>query len=171
MSILSILSLVSLVLLNQVRTTAEGNGARLDARATHREVQARLRVILKAAIAPNEIVPPVVWPEIGNSDTLVRFHAPANLIDSSLAFDARTPDYPEFTLQFDAAQGALILQRTDATGPRQRIGKNLSSFEANRLEDRSLELTLTSQKQVRGASGSTKMVEERSVNRVLLHRQ
>ena len=98
MSILAVLSAIFVMLLNQVRTSTEGSGVRLDARAIHREVQSRLRILFKSALAPNEVDPSVAWPDIGNTDTLVRFHAPANLLDDTVAFDPRTPNYPEFSL-------------------------------------------------------------------------
>ena len=171
MSILAVLSAIFVMLLNQVRTSTEGSGVRLDARAIHREVQSRLRILFKSALAPNEVDPSVAWPDIGNTDTLVRFHAPANLLDDTVAFDPRTPNYPEFSLQFQAASRRLVLQLSDGSGPQQLLGRELDSFEANRLDEHSLEFTLISQDQVRGASGGTKTVEERSVNRVLLHTQ
>ena len=167
-TIMAILTIGMGALLTQFRSASQGGSARLEARAIHREVQGRVRLLLKSAAAPNEVDPALVWPVVGNSDASLRFHAPADLIED-VPFDPRTPDYPEFTLQADAATGGLSLQRSDATGARQLLGRGFQQVSFNRETDRVIRMDLVSQAQVRGASGNLKTVEERSSNRTLLN--
>lgn len=111
--------------------------------------------------------PTIVWPETG-TDVSLRFHAPANLLDSSVAFDPRTPDYPEFTVERSSV-GRLIARRSDLTGTTQMLSRGIDSVEFERASQRSIKFTLTSTHSVRGAVGKPKTLTEVSVNRVLIH--
>lgn len=169
LSILLVITVILAMFLNQARTSSEGGMARLEARSLHRQAQGRLRLVLRSAIPPNEVEPALVWPELGNSDMSLRFFAPANLIDDTVVFDPRTPDYPEFTISFDPTSSGILLQRSDGTGPSQQIGRNFSSVIFNRDQDRSIQILLESEGSIRGASGSTKVVQETSTSRVIIH--
>jgi prepilin-type N-terminal cleavage/methylation domain-containing protein len=168
-SILAILSVIFAVIFNQARTSAEGGGARIAARSTHRQAQQRLTLILRSAVPPNEVDPAIDSPLPGEADAEVRFYAPVNLLDPTLLFEARTPDYPLFQIRRQPSDGALLVQRADGNGVQQRIGRDFESVNFRREDERTLEVTLTSEMTVRGASGSRKTIQEssQSVIRVL----
>ncbi|HIB66993.1 MAG TPA: hypothetical protein EYO33_18240 [Phycisphaerales bacterium] len=171
---IGLLALITTILaffLSSFRTAAEGGDKRLEMRAIHREVQTRIHLLLRSAIPPNEVTAALVWPEPAGNDTFCRFHAPADLVDASVAFDPRTPDYPEFTLSYEAGTRRIILQRSDATGPIKLIGRDFDSVDFAREDRQGVKVTLRSNYQVRSASGGRKNLVHESINRVLLNAQ
>ena len=160
------LSMIFGAIFSQARSSSEGGAERITMRATHRQTQKRLSILLRSAMAPNEVDPAIVEPAYNETSAQLRFHAPADLIDDSQPFDPRTPDYQEFTLRRDAENGGLLLQRSDLSGPLQRMGDGFSSVSFDRKTKRMVTITLTSQKSIRGAAGSRKTIDESSTNSV-----
>ncbi|MFA7483771.1 MAG: hypothetical protein WC314_24950 [Vulcanimicrobiota bacterium] len=167
-SILVIMSVIFAAITGQVRTSSEGGSKKIEIRAIHRETQQRLALIFRRAIAPNEIDPAIVSPDPQQSGEEVRFHAPLDLLDPEQAFDPRNPEYPEFNLRFNPAGGCLVISKTDGTGVTQRIGRGLSQVRFHRAHAHTLEITLESVKQVRGASAGEKKIRETSKSVVRL---
>lgn len=165
-SLLLGLSVIFGAIFSQTRSSSEGGAERIAMRATHRQTQKRLSILLRSAMAPNEVDPAIVEPAYNKTSTQLRFHAPADLIDESQPFDPRTPDYREFTLQRDTGTGSLLLQRSDLSGPLQRIGDGFATVNFDRKTKRMVTISLTSQKSIRGAAGSRKSIEESSFNSV-----
>lgn len=151
---------------SQTRSSSEGGAERIAMRATHRQTQKRFSILLRSAMAPNEVDPAIVEPAYNETSTQLRFHAPVDLIDESQPFDPRTPDYQEFTLRHDTGTGGLLLQRSDLSGPLQKIGDGFSTVNFDRKTKRIVTISLTSQKSIRGAAGSRKSIEESSFNSV-----
>lgn len=167
-SILIILSVIFAAAIGQARSSSEGGIKKLEIRAVHRESQKRLGLLFRRAIAPNHVDPAIVSPEYGESAGEVFFHAPSDLVDPTQAFQPRSPDYPEYHLRRDPSGGELILQRSDGTGVKQRIGQNFTEVEFRREGKHSLEIRLASETQVRGASGKSKLIQETSKSLVRL---
>jgi len=161
-SILVVLSVVFAMLFGQARTSVEGGSARIEVRATQRQAQQRLTLILRSAVPPNEVDPAIEFPPPGESKPEVRFYAPVNLLDPSLGFEPRTPDYPLFRILRQPSDGSLLVQRADGSGVKQRIGRGFKSVNFRRDDERTIEVTLTSEVPVRGASGSEKVIQESS---------
>ena len=168
MSLLLVLSVIFATIFNQVRTSSEGGGQRIEMRGIHRQTQRRLTLLLRGAMAPTEVDPAIVVPEYGETEAQVRFHAPVNLLEPALPFVPRTPDYPEFTLALDPGTGSLFAQRSDLSGLRQQIGRGFDSVLFEREHKHSLVVVLTSEADVRGAAGGRKAVTETSRNLIRL---
>jgi hypothetical protein len=167
-SILIILSVIFVAAIGQARSSSEGGMKKLEIRAVHRESQKRLALLFRRAIAPNHVDPAIVSPEYGQASAEVLFHAPSDLIDPTQAFNARSPDYPEYSLRGNPSGGELILQRSDGTGEKQRIGDNFTEIEFRREGKHSLEIRLASETEVRGATGKKKLIQETSKSLVRL---
>lgn len=167
LSILGVISAIFVLLMGNFRTTSEGAAKRLEDRAIHRTVQKRVRLVLRAAMQPNEVDPAVSYPAIGDTDSEVRFHAPSNLLDETIVFDPRSPDYPEFTIKLVGDR--VSLQRSDGTGPEQQFGRQISSLDFFRESEKTVKIDLETSSVVRGASGGRKPVLETSSNRILTH--
>lgn len=165
--LLTILSSVFIAVFNKSRTVSEGGAKRIELRSLQREAQRRITLLLRSAIAPNEVDPALVAPPLGESAAQVRFCAPANLLDAALTFDPRAPEYPEFTLELDPG-GSLLVRRSDNSGVKQLIGRGFQSAEFKRETKRTVAVTLTAETTVRGAAGSRKTVTETSRNLVEL---
>jgi prepilin-type N-terminal cleavage/methylation domain-containing protein len=168
MLILSLLSLICLAIFSQARSSSEGGAQRIAMRAVQRQAQRRLTLLLRSAIAPNEVDPALIEPELGQTADHIKFHAPADLLDPGVAFDPRTPSYPEFTLERDLSSQGLAVHRSDGTGPRQLIGRDFTTVEFQRPSKRAIAIGLTARTTIRGAAGSPKTVLESSRNLVQL---
>ena len=167
-SILVILSVIFAAASGQARSSSEGGLKKLEIRAVHRESQERMGLLFRRAIAPNHVDPAIVSPIYGESAEEVFFHAPSDLIDPTQSFNPRSPDYPEFSLRKATTDGALILQNSDGTGMKQRIGEGFTEVEFRREGKHSLEISLASEIQVRGAAGKSKLLQETSRSLVRL---
>ncbi len=165
LSVLALLSLILMMFLGQTRDASLAGQTRLELRGQHRQVQGRVTQILRSATPPNEVTPAIVWPEVGKTEMIARFHAPVSLLDGTLPFDPRFPDYPEFTLR-RTTRGQMEVMRSDGTGTRQVFGRGLTSVKFRRLHSRTLEIELGSTQTIRGAAGSVKVVDEFSRNLV-----
>lgn len=166
-SLLVLLSAVFAAFFGQARSASQGGMERIAMRAVHRQAQKRLSILLRSTMAPNEVDPSIVEPAYQEASAQLRFRAPADLIDPDISFDPRSPDYPEFTLRLEAG-GGLVLQRSDLSGPTQRLGEGFATVNFERKTKRIVTVTLTSVKIVRGAAGSSKTIEESSTNAVQL---
>lgn len=167
-SILTILSVIFAAAIGQARSSSEGGLKKLEIRAVHRESQKRLGLLFRRAIAPNHVDPAIVSPEYGESAEEVFFHAPSDLVDPTLTFNPRSPEYPEYSLRRNPSGGELLLQRSDGTGIKQRIGEDFTQVEFRREGKYSLEISLASEVQVRGASAKRKLIQETSKSLVRL---
>ncbi len=167
-SLLGGLSVLFLLIFGQVRGGTDSGSARIALRAIHRETQQRLNLVLRSAIAPNEVDPAVLEPLYSEESSVLRFHAPVDLIDSTLSFDPRTPDYPEFTIFRSGDSGGLVLRRSDGVGGSQLIGRQFSRLNFSRELKRLITVTLVSQSSVRGTAGSRKTIVEESQNAIMI---
>ncbi len=167
-SILLILSAAFAAIFAQARSGTEGGGERIQIRSVQREAQRRLTLLLRGAMAPNEVDPAIVVPEDGETKPEVRFHAPSDLLDFTEPFDPRTPKYPEYLIDRSASEGGLVVRRTDGVGVLQRIGRDFRSVEFTRNEKFSLRVTIVSESRVRGSGGSVKIIQEVSENLIML---
>lgn len=168
LSLLSLLGVVFVSLFSQARSSAEGGAERVELRALHREAQVRIAQLLRSCIAPNEVDPAIVVPEFEETEVFCRFRAPSNLLDSTVAFVPRTPNYPEFTMSLRPGQGSVQTQLSDGTGPLVSFGRGFTTLEFERDGKRTLTVKLTSVKTIRGASNAPKEVREVSENKVML---
>lgn len=167
-SILVVLSIIFAAAIGQARSSSEGGLKKIEIRAVHRESQKRLGLLFRRAIAPNHVDPAIVSPTYGEASDEVYFHAPSDLIDPTQNFNPRSPDYPEYHLRRSSSGGELLLQSSDGTGLKQRIGEKFTAVEFRREGKYSLEISLTSEIQVRGASGKKKLIQETSQSLVRL---
>lgn len=165
--ILTILSSIFVAVFNKSRSASMGGAKRIEIRALQREAQRRVTLLLRSTIAPNEVDPAVVSPRLEESADLIRFHAPSNLLDPAIAFDPRTPQYPEFTLDLQPS-GALMVRPSDGSGVKQLIGRGFSSAQFKRESKRSISVTLVTETTVRGDAGIPKTVDETSRNLIQL---
>lgn len=165
-SLLSLLFAVLLALFSQSRGAGELGVARLSLRAQHRESHKRLAPLLRSAIPPDEVQPAIGWPTLGQSDSLVKFHAPENLLDRGIPFDPRLPEYPEYTAKL--AGDLLQAQLSDGSGSSRRLGTGFTQVVFRRIGTRALEIELRSQSELRGLTRQLRSIEEVSRSVVFL---
>ncbi len=168
LAILALLGGMFMAIFSQARSSTDGGADRLELRATHRETQVRIAQLLRSAIAPNEVDPALVVPEVDETTPVCRFHAPENYLDPSLSFTPRTPSYPEYSMSLYPVTGQVHLQRSDGTGPSVRMGRGFSDLTFERDGRRKIVVSLTSEKTVRGISSAPKTITEGSRNAVML---
>lgn len=161
-SILTLLSVVFALLFAQVRTSAQGGGARIEIRGIHRQAQQRLTLVLRSAIPPNELDPAIAFPPPGGEDEECRFYAPVNILEPHLPFEPRTPDYPLFRVRLPSSPGPILVGRVDGSGAEQRIGRGFKTLTFHRADESTVAIRLMSEMTVRGAAGSEKVIEETS---------
>ncbi|MGE0493040.1 MAG: type II secretion system protein [Vulcanimicrobiota bacterium] len=121
-----------------------------------REATKRSSLILRSAVAPSEIQTAIYAPGVGATASEVIFCAPAELMDPATPFDPRSPVYELFRIRQVAGPETLVLESVYGAAPQRILGRQISSFEVDRLSDTVVTATIEGSTTIRGASGQSR---------------
>lgn len=157
MGMLIAVGVVAAFMLRGVIASSHHGSQRQDLQIAVREAVRRAVPLLRAAVAPNEVLPAIYQPGMGASASEVVFYSTEELMNPAATFDPRNPVYLLYRMRHDPVEEVLWLEDTAGALEPRVVGRNITAATFERTGERSLRLHVSSEIEVRGATGQRRL--------------